>query len=241
MKKRGIGHIEVILSFILFIGAVGFAIFYFVPQGVRYGDISEDKIAESIIQNISADVISYSIYINATSIGGSKLEITLPDSSNMNFVVESVFDGPLETIKTATGKFCIKKTPAWSSAHSPNKDFLYVKFSEDFDASTSSGCSSPSSDPSYFNVASSDIEKIPSDKKILKLNESYHSDYQMVKDYFGVKAVNDFGFTFIFSNQEIVDAQRDIPEGLEVYSSSQKIKVIRNNEIEYGELTVRAW
>lgn len=240
MKKRGIGHIEVILSFILFIGAVGFAIFYFVPQGAVQRDLSEDKIVDSIIQNISTNVVSYSVYINATSIGGSKLEITIPDS-NMNFIVESVSDGPLETIRTSAGKFCIKKTPAWSSAHSSDRDFLYIKFSEDFDVSTSSGCSSPSSDPSYFKIASRDVEKIPSARKILKLNESYYTNYQDLKNYFGIKATNDFGFTFVFANQQIVDAQNEIPEGLEVYSTEQKIKVVRDNKIEYGELTVRTW
>jgi len=62
-----------------------------------------------------------------------------------------------------------------------------------------------------------------------------------LKKYFGIKSSNDFGFSFVFANGQKIEAQKDIPSGLEIYSANQKIKVIRNNTIEYGYLAVKVW
>jgi|SRR3989339_430202 len=238
MEKRGIGHIEVILSFILFIGAVGFAVYYFVPEGTRYGDVSEDKVMESIVQNISVEVISYSMYVNGSEVIGSNLlGVVISEPGNLNPVASSVQGiNNFDVVKTADG-FCLRRLLTnW-----PTRDFVYLKLSEDFTVFTSPDCSLASYNPGYYTLASRDSEKIASEKRIKKLNESYNIDYESLKKYFGIKSSNDFGFSFVFANGQKIEAQKDIPSGLEIYSANQKIKVIRNNTIEYGYLAVKVW
>jgi hypothetical protein len=239
MEKRGIGHIEVILSFILFIGAIGFAVYYFVPEGARYGSISEERALEVIIQNVSSELISYSVYVNGGVGGmGAKLGISIPSvevPNNFNAIVTNLSGANKMEIAKTSGGVCVQRNPAnW-----PSRDFLYIKLSEDFISSSNLDCNDYN--PVYYQIVSRDSEKIASEKRLLRLNQSYYLNYDKLKENIGIKSNNDFAFSFAFTNGQKIEAQKEIPSGLDVYSVNKKIKIIRNNGIEYGDLTVRIW
>src|SRR3989344_368110 len=67
-RKRGLSHLEVILSVILFIGAVGVAFFFFDPaSSYKFGEPSYNYIVNAIEDNITTNVTIFGIKPNSKS------------------------------------------------------------------------------------------------------------------------------------------------------------------------------
>ena len=86
-NKRGLGHIEAILAFVLFIGFLIFAFYFFSPfsGGNRLLDSSIDYAFREININTSIDMESYSVVINNDvnlTTGSSSQNSTFGSASN---------------------------------------------------------------------------------------------------------------------------------------------------------------
>src|SRR3989344_6495957 len=69
MKKRGITHVEIIFSFILFAAAIGFALYFFRPVGTdRLVDSSLAYSFKEIFDKTNTEIDSFAIKINNWSI-----------------------------------------------------------------------------------------------------------------------------------------------------------------------------
>ena len=95
MEKRGIGHLEVILSFIIFIAAVGFALYFFSPtNGNRLGDSSLTYTLDEVEKNASSDILIYSVKVNNSA--PSYISVNLSDNiAGKNIRVMDKFDSVL--------------------------------------------------------------------------------------------------------------------------------------------------
>jgi hypothetical protein len=67
MKKKGQGHIEVMLSFTIFAGFLLFIFMFLNPFGKGKSDQTIIKIQESIINEISEDVGKLNVFVNNTN------------------------------------------------------------------------------------------------------------------------------------------------------------------------------
>src|SRR3989338_4636988 len=68
MRKRGIGHIEVILAFILFVGFLLFGLYFLNPlDSGRVLDSSLFYAKDAIKDNVSSNLLVYSIIIDSPS------------------------------------------------------------------------------------------------------------------------------------------------------------------------------
>src|SRR3989344_282914 len=64
-KKAG-AHIEIILAFIIFFSVIGFALYFFSPlKSSRIVDSTLDYAFAEIIKNVSVDIDTYTVIINA--------------------------------------------------------------------------------------------------------------------------------------------------------------------------------
>jgi hypothetical protein len=236
-RKRGISHVEVVMSFMIFIVAVGFALYFFNP-----GD--SDRLVESsltyafreIYKNASVGVETFSVKINASEIpaGTDVIALNIPGVKG-NAVVEN-YDGEIfESMKQGDLVF-VKSEVGWAS-----EEFIFVRFSEDF----VNGVVSPAVlNEGYYELGSSNFKEVVSEKKFLLLNETYYSDYLALKGKgnFNLPERVNFGFSLVFDEADSINSEVEIPSGFEVFSDTERIEVVRaDGKIAFADLLVKVW
>jgi hypothetical protein len=233
MEKRGLSHVEAVLSFIIFISFLIFAFFFFSPfSGNRVLDSSLDYTFREIDASAKVRIESYSVKINTllqdplaipidTDIENPGVRV----ENNVGNKLDSGFDG--------------------SSVHfdSSIEDFVVIRFSEAF-VSGNVVDGNPLSEDEY-TISSSNSEKIFSEEKFLLLSNNYHNGYEDLKEQFNLPGRVDFGFVLDFGGGDLIEAVRFIPEELEVIAKQKRIEIIRTEEngggIEFADLIVRIW
>ena len=90
IAKRGLSHIEVMISFVLFLSFVGFILFFFNPfTNSRLADSSLSYLENKFANDFSAELRQISIKIS-DYYGDEEIPILIPDiPSEMNVRVES--------------------------------------------------------------------------------------------------------------------------------------------------------
>lgn len=230
-SKRGAGHIEFILSMVLFIGVVGFVLFFFRP-----GDSSrtiESSLAygfDEVAKNSSVVLDSYSVKIEGVVLN-DKILIELPNTA-----------GKVSRVANEGGAVLKSEVASSGVNFEPNnmggETFFIIKLSEDF---------IPSAKPTgnlgsaTYEVSSSTSSNIVSEKRIKELNKSYEADYEEVKERFNLPGV-EFSFSLVFADDDKIEGVKEIPSGLEVYSDSKRIEVLRENgKTKFADLVLRVW
>lgn len=235
LNKRGMKHVEVILSFLIFIVAVGFALYFFSP-------FSNDRVVNSYLDytfreidgNTSVRVDTFSISVNSGASPPNTIAINLSDvNQSLHSWAKEYGGNPLYSSREVGGDLVYVESPlGWNGI-----DFILVRFSEEFTETTGMFAEH---EESYYDIASYDTDELMSEKKLLDLNKSYYEDYQSLKDSFNIVGAN-FGFSLVFANDVII-SEKPIPEGLDVFSESKRIEVLRKNgEIVFADFSVKVW
>ena len=259
MKKRGLSHIEVILSFIIFIGAVGFALYFFSPtNSSRLVDTSMDYVNREISKNITVNLKTYSINVNNSNgqlngQGNNVLTVNITricENANWVIIAENLSGDTLQS-KVGNGDnkcnsrndenddIVFIKNDNWAA-----EDFVYVKLSEDLnqDQSSASLGGNPHPDTNLYRLSTVNSEDIFSEKRILNLNKTYYEDYYGLKKQFNLPGRVNFGFSFSFTNGDEIKAENMIPSGLDVFSKVDRVEVLRKNgKVEYADFIMKVW
>ena len=227
MMKRGLSHIEFVISFVLFIGFVLFAFVFFNPlQSQRTLKSSMDYAWIEVSQETQEKLDTYSVYIFSAS-GDVALDISDVHNS-YNASVEDVDGNIIETYTDASGEV---------NFNTNGKEFFRIKYSPALlNGNTLSG-----TPPNQYSISSSTSEKIYFESLLLNLNDTYFLDYEGLKQKINLPNRVDFGFVVKFGDVDVL-AVNEIPEGVEVLSRSDRIDVIRNSgKRERAELRVLVW
>jgi hypothetical protein len=237
MKKRGISHVEIILSFVLFVVAVGFALYIFSPGGgSRIAESSLDYSFIEIMRNTSTPVETFSVIINKSEIRESLIALNFSGVSG-NTSVETYGGENLDSSRF--GDLVIVEglpSTGWSTI-----DMIYISFGKEFDED---GLAHTSVNESYYSIGSSVSQKIISEKNFLSLNSTYYSNYSQLKgrNQFNLPQRVDFGFSLIFEGNDSIIAEKKIPAGLESFSETRRVEVLRTNgDIVFADLIVKVW
>ncbi len=231
MIKRGLSHIEFIISFVIFIGFILFAFVFFNPlQSERTLKSSMDYAWIEVARETQEKIEFYSVSINS-SVLEDKVAIKISGiPSGYNSSVEDVDGNFVESYFDQDGVNFDRR----------GKNFFRIKYSPIFQNGQNVIAGSKLNGNEYY-ISSSNSEKIYFEKLFLELNKSYFSDYSSLKKKINLPNRVDFGFVVKFKDYEIV-ALKEIPEGLEVLSKSDRIEVIRNQNLrEYAEVRVLVW
>jgi hypothetical protein len=237
MDKRGIRHVEIILSFVIFVGAVGFALWFFNPGDYsRRVDSSLEYGFREITQNTSVNLEIYSVKINNNTLastgfsGPIAINLANVEAGKKSFVRS--FSGLVLDSQRRGTDFVDVDSGGWQ-----NIDFIFVEFSEDFEQGSASA---GTDNKSYYEIASHDSKNLISEKRFLELKKSYFEDYSGLREEFNIHS--NFGFTLEFSNDSIV-AEKQVPQGLEVFSEKRRVEVLRNESgrTEFADLVVKVW
>jgi len=237
MEKRGAGHIEFILSVILFLGIVGFALFFFAPSGGnRTIESSLTYGFSEIIGDTEVEVDSYSVSINNLgTIGNDAIFVALSDITNKKSRVSDPDGSVVLESRVSSGGIDFKPS---------GESFVIIRTSEDIVENIELGAGSVVlNDPSLYEIASSSSSKIVSEFGIDNLKIAYEGNYNDVKNNRFNLAGVDFSFSLTFiSDGKSIEPDVTIPEGLEVFSRLKRIEVLRRDGVlEFADLVVRIW
>lgn len=244
MNKGGLGHIEMMLSFLIFIGFVIFALYFFNPSDPsRTISSSQSYIFDEIIKDVSVEVESYSVKINTPlptppAIPESiKVEIKGVDSKK-RVRVESSSGLDVGSVRTGDSvQFNLE-----SKLYNGGKGFAIIKFSEDYIPS-SVPLDSLNSVPDY-TISSSNKIQVISEKRMNSLEQRYNADYNGLTGTFNIPSSANFEFELIFDSDPInnIKAERERPENVEIFPDVKRVEVLRENGgIEFADLIVRVW
>lgn len=238
MFKRGIGHVEAILSFLLFIGFVFFALYFFSPTGnTNLIDSSLQYTLNKIIQNNSVEMLSFSVKVNKSNMvnGQKSIAVEFPSevlSIPANYIARAeTYEG--KALPTSRANTIVYFDPG-------AEDFAIIKFCEDFPVGTGAS-ERPPLDYNSYVLASSSTKSILSENKMLALNNSYYNDYDNLKSQLNIPGQITFGYDFKIENYDI-SGPTDTPIGVDVYSSLSRKEILKKdgNSI-FGEVSVRIW
>lgn len=249
--KRGISHVEMILSFIIFVAAVGFALYFFSPlNSTRLIESSLTYGFREISNNVSISIETFSVVIineddvlekpPHNNVIGIVINGT-EKNENLNVRVENLSGNVLPS-KIGPG-FSREKDTIYVGNISGlgDNEFVFIKLSEDYEPHESP-LGNPPIRPYLYEIASWDSDVVISEKRFLALQQSYLINYTGLKKEFNLPNRVNFGFSLVFSGEDAIVAERTIPGGLEVFSEIKRVKVLREiGNIEFADLTFKVW
>jgi len=238
MRKRGLSHLEAILSFVLFIGFLIFAFFFFNPfESNRLLDSSLEYAANEIYDVSEVQLESYSVVIGndvSDRFVGFEIDRVDPPEFDVNVSVKDE-QGNLLDAEYENGIVYVDRDHEGVSAN-----FLTVVFAEGFLEEEVSGA--VILEKANYSISSSDISKIVSELRLVDLNYSYHGDYIGLKKDFNLPNRIDFGFILMVEGDIRVDAERSIPDNLEVVSRTDRIELLdRDGGVVFADLVIKTW
>ncbi|MBS3098827.1 hypothetical protein J4462_01295 [Candidatus Pacearchaeota archaeon] len=237
MKKGGMSHVEMIISFILFVTAIGFALYFLSPfDSNRLVESSLTWTFREISENASILVHTFPVKVDNSENRISDILAVRIDNVNMDGMksrVENSSGGVL--VSGVNNKIVFVRNPGWDE-----KDFILIKLSQDFEDGDHG--LSGIVDESYYEIAYSDTKELISERRIVGLRENYLADYLMLKKNFNLPNRVNFAFSLKFKENDEIIVQRDISSGLEVFSESRRKEILRSDgKVEFAELTVLVW
>ena len=175
MNNKGISHIEVILSFLLFITAVGFGLYFFnSSSNVRLAETIISYAFREIEKNTSINLEVYSVTINGSAIPSG--EIALNFSGVGRNVTVITYEG--ERLNSSRGGQNGELVYI-SSSNWRDKEFIYVIFGEEF--FEDSLLESEEHNKDYYRIGSYESREVISEKRLKILNQTYYKDYRGLK------------------------------------------------------------
>jgi len=238
MNRKGAGHIEFILSVVLFLGVVGFALFFFAPSGGnRTIESSLTYSFKEIIRDVEVEVDSYSVKVVGSQVTSDSIAVQIMGiDGNKKVRVESCEGNVLPSKRIGNIVYF-----DWMNDLCDGKYFDTIKFSIDFVESTAPS-ETPTLDTSYYEIASSSSRDIVSESELGRLEDEYEG-YNDLKKRFNLEGIDfSFSLSFVGDIEPTIEPEATIPEGLEVFSQSKRIEVLRRDgTLEFADLVVRIW
>ena len=207
MNKEGASHIEVILAFVLFVGFIMFALYFFNPlNSSRLVDTSVDYLLNEIREKTEVAVDFYSLKIDS-SVSDESIQLDYPDDVDTSKNVASEGeDGEILDSRVAGNNIFVDRK---------NNDFIKLKFSEtitenDNCCQNAKNLEAQGNEGKKYILASSNKRNIISEKKISEINKTYYENYNALKEEFNLPGRVNFAIVFFLSNKE-VRMEKEIP------------------------------
>lgn len=233
MIKRGMGHIEVILAFVLFVGFLLFGLYFFNPlNNNRLIDSSLFYAMDEITKNTSSELLTYAVVINS-SVASDAVALQLDRNG---------IEGSGVRVEKSDGESLNSRYENNNLVFERQGNFFFVFFGDfPYNNSVVSGSPAVLSAPSNFSISSSDTRKVLSERGAIYLKEKYSGNYEGLKTQFNLPRRVDFSFSLKLGNESI-SASQNIPEGIEVFSDSKRVEVIRTDGTRtFADIIVAVW
>src|SRR3989344_1592899 len=234
--KKGSGNIEAILAFVLFAGAVGFALYFLSPSRPdRLVESTTDYLFREIEQNTSVGLLKYPVAINSSLVGTENytVAVKIEDVFVEKKVLAINLSGARLEAKREGDLFYVNSVDAWAGSR-----FFDLYLLEDVVESSDVDVVDEQTD--YYSLGVSDSADVISENALNLLKEYYSNNYIELKKEFNIPNRVNFGFNVSFDSGGSVYTSKNIPEGIEVFSSNRAFTFLRTNyKIESGEINVK--
>jgi hypothetical protein len=247
MFKQGSSHVEYIISFLLFISFVSVTLFLFIPNSDP--DLSKSSLVylvDRFESKTSTEVASFFVSVDVETMlndGAVVVEIDfdkIPNDSNLR--VENKERGVIES-RIGGGS---KVEFSWKDdLDGSDSDLFVIMFGKDLPENNGNPKGKKNRDAGI--VVSSIGEFYLFEGNLLDLKAKYDKDYDSLKETeFDILGIEDFSFEIRFSDNEKIEAIQNIPEGVDVFSVSDRVPVLRNKpgkegERVFAEVQIRKW
>jgi len=214
-SKRSQSHVEMIVSFVLFVGFVVFLLLMFNPQkyiSLGYGSI--DEVQTSLMKNISVDYNYTSVILTSTTVL----------SPSTCFKVDSIagINGAI-AVKDMNGVLTYSRNESnWIIIMAVDSQRFYGIYSSDFFSELPTQCSSMVdivflTKPQNYSTGILTTKSAVLYENIEELNKSYYLDYEGLKKNLGIK--NDFSFRIRRNETDILfDTVSEQPQNINILS-----------------------
>ncbi|MFH1501299.1 MAG: hypothetical protein ABIE22_05145 [archaeon] len=226
-NKRGMSHIEMISSFLIFVGFLIFLFTFLNP--LREAPVNTnllDLVERGILTEINVEVGELSFRINQS--------------------YATCFEFSYDDIR---GKVIAKnengdKVDAESSGSTirvgGSGEFFRVYMHPDFTESSLAGCSVFED---YVNIGLSKSYRIAYYNNLVELKNDYENDYNSLKNSLNLPAKNDFAFSVRDGDEnEMLSSGRTVPKGINVLARDIPVQTLYSDgNLTYLRLNIKVW
>lgn len=237
MEKRGLSHVEMIASFALFVGFLLFGLYFFNPlNNQRLFDSTLYYTFDAIEDNATVRSISYGIALQP-HVDFASVSISLPrkDIQGEGIYVENSRGERVPSALTPNGDIAFARTDG----------FFQVRLGEfPYQEAVLPGTPQPVVLGQDFSISTTEEVELMDEWKLRQLAEMYQNtdSYEMLKTQFNIPRRVDFGFRVVFSETEVIEATREIPEGVESFAQTKRMRLTRENgSTAFADITVVVW
>ncbi len=213
LNSRSQSHVEMMLSFILFVSAIIF-IFIFINPISKTQEKESDakKVQEIIIRNISSNFGKLSIITNNSA---DCYDFSPQEYSEYNYIEK------------------------WENQNSRKYSIL---FSDIFDSVNAPNKSSQCPGQNY-TLGSYSEEKIIVHEKIKLFKQNYESDYSSLRNSLAIKDDFSFSFKYINGDETAeISAYRQIPSRSRVDSENFPVRIInKSGDVKEFVINIKVW
>lgn len=231
--KRGMGHVEVIISFVLFIGFLSFGLYFFNPlDNNRVLDSSLAYAFDELQKNASVDILSYTVVLN----GVVPREITLPLS-------RANIEGGGVRVEDTTGRsLAVSSNETGISFDREANDLVYVRYGPFSSLPPTLTRPVLLTLEENFSISSSEKEEVMSEIKLRELALHYTNDYEAVKEHFNIPGRVDFSVEVPLPTGENISLTRPVPDGFDVIVRNEREKILlAEGSLVFVDMYVAVW
>lgn len=228
--KKAMGHVEMIISFVIFVSIVTFLLILFRPMIVFTKTTSANlDITESqILENMSIKLTVQSINISNEILDGNCVSLAKP---------EAIKDKAI--MRNSTYNRINAKTDGVGSLINFQKsgEFYRIYSSEEF---AESSYSPAECNPQNYDLGVVKTYYKVSDAYLNSLFGNYTADYQTLKTQLGLK--NDFNLILRDNGGELLRAESYKPSGIEVMARDVLIEILdKDGNLKSAILNIQVW
>lgn len=252
MNKKGSGHLEIIISVILFIFFVSTALILVKPTDVTILDDTSVRYASNSLKIAASEVVDeYSIVVYPSvkeKADPTKLIVELEGLSSIldaNIGTEIVLNNKSSSDVIEYGvsgdNVVLERVLGWYEADD-KPQFFYLRIGKMFPPT--SGLAVPGTvDERHYNVTTIKSFTLYSENLLKEINTSYYEDYNGLKNSLNIPLNINFGFIILDRDQNVlIRSTREAPAGVDVFSERRRIRIYRTSgDLEFGDLIVRTW
>jgi len=226
MNKKGISHIEMILSFVIFMGFLIFVLSIFQPfKTEEKGDINLDTLEREILDKIVVNVESFSI-----NLVSKKDCFYFPYSTDKVAVKDE--DGEIVEGYSSGGNIFIRSS----------KQFFYIYSSNEFIEKSFSGSCNALKETDY-SLGLFKTLKMASSIKLEQLQQDYTQDYENTKKVLEIPASQEFSFSVRDTlGTNLLGVEKQVPRTEKVLARDVPIQIsYPDGNFKYAVLNIRTW
>lgn len=227
-------NIEMVLAFLIFIGAVLFTV-YFLNNQINKGGKSEslDYIYNKISEVGSEKVETYSIKLNNQNLNIMGIDLDRDLS----------FDEGVSAFTLSGSKIPISLSGniIYLDVNSAD-NFLIIRISKDISSNYTLFNSLPQVNTSNYEIASRTQNNLMSEKKIEEIKGTYERDYNKLKTDLGIGRDLNFGMNVVFSSFDFINLGKEASKQAEIFSNKKRIEIIRKdgNSV-FADVQIKVW